>query len=210
MTELARRYHAFMAQPVIRDFQARGGRVFIACENRPTSMIATLIAAGHRHFAEKFVQEAAAKWPALRQLAPDITLHDFGRLQGNKALAAARLFDAIESIDRDSLLPILARAQPLPLYLQINTGREAQKGGVAPDQAEALLATFHARLGRAAAGVMAIPPRDADPRPHFRWLRRFMEQQKLAECMMGMSNDYAIAIAEGATMIRVARAVFGE
>ncbi len=210
MTDLTRRYHAFMAQPVIRDFQARGGRVFIACENRPASTIATLIAAGHRHFAEKFVQETAAKWPALRQLAPDITLHDFGRLQGNKALAATRLFDAIESIDRDSLLPILARARPLPLYIQVNTGREAQKGGVAPDQAEALLAACHARLGRAAAGVMAIPPRDADPRPHFRWLRRFMEQQKLAECMMGMSNDYAIAIAEGATMIRVARAVFGE
>ncbi len=208
MSALRERYERCMAQPVLRDFIAEGGRVFIACEQRAPETIAELIAAGQRHFAEKFLQEAAAKWPALRALAPDLVLHDFGRLQSNKVAGAAALFDANESIDRESLLPLLCRARPIPLYLQINIGRETQKGGVAPERAEALLDTFRHKLGRAPAGVMAIPPKHDDPRPHFRWLRRFMERHALAECMMGMSGDYQIAIDEGATMIRVGRAVF--
>lgn len=210
MSAVRQRYERFMAQPVLRDFIARGGRVFIACEQRPPVAIAELIAAGQRHFAEKYVQEAAAKWPSLRNLAPDLVLHDFGRLQRNKVARATTLFDGIESVDRATLLPLLRQARCLPLYLQINIGHEPQKGGVVPEQAEALLDAFRSQLGRTPAGVMAIPPKHDEPRRHFRWLRRFMERHALADCMMGMSGDYQIAIEEGATMIRVARAVFGQ
>ncbi len=207
------RYDRFMALPAIRRFVAGGGRVFLATEGRPASAIAALIGVGHRTFAEKYVQEALRKWLPLRDLADDLVLHDFGRLQTNKVRPALALFDAIESLDRPSLADALARradrVRVQRLYLQINLGRESQKGGAHLNEADALLHLCQARCPLALVGVMAIPPRLDDPLPHFRTLRAFADRHGLRECVMGMSDDFETAIRCGATAIRIGRAVFG-
>ena len=217
---VAARYDRFFADPAIAGFVARGGRVFIATEGRSTTAVQALLHLGHRHFAEKYVQETAHKWPQLRASHPDVRLHDFGRLQSNKVAAALRLFDAIESVDRPRLAATLGRQLAIArhwaaggsapaLYLQVNLGAEPQKGGVVPEHAEAFAAHCHDELGLRFTGVMAIPPRLAPPAPHFRALRRLADRLHLAECVMGMSDDHGSAIACGSTAIRIGRAILG-
>ena len=207
---LSSRYSAFMSQPVVQRFLRDGGKVFVATDGRAAAEILALINAGHRHFAEKFVQEALLKWSHLPRA--NVTLHGYGRLQRNKTFKACRLFDGIESLGRDPLLAQLSHLRrsgtPLPpFYLQVNVGSETQKEGYS--RADAGQALAAARLaGLDIRGVMAIPPRDENPTPHFRWLRQFAEREGLGECMMGMSEDFEIAIGEGATAIRIGRAVF--
>lgn len=207
---LVTRYRAFMSQPVVQRFVKDGGRVFAATEGRAAADILALLSAGHRHFAEKFVQETELKWSHLPR--SNVTLHGFGRLQRNKTGRACRLFDSIESLGRDALLAKLIELRRSgirlpPFYLQVNVGGEPQKEGYS--RAAAAGALEAARLaGLDIRGVMAIPPRGEDPTRHFRWLRRFAEQEGLRECVMGMSQDFTVAIDEGATAIRIGRALF--
>jgi pyridoxal phosphate enzyme (YggS family) len=175
--------------------------------------IRPLIAAGQRHFGENRVQEAAAKWPALRAEADGITLHLIGQLQSNKAEEAVGLFDAIHSVDRSSLIQALAKArdkagkQP-QLFVQVNIGDEEQKGGCAVADLPALLAEAK-ETGLEIAGLMAIPPADIEPAPYFALLDELAERNDLPLRSMGMSSDYETAVMLGATHVRVGTALFG-
>jgi pyridoxal phosphate enzyme (YggS family) len=212
--DLEARYERLMSERSVRSFLRQGGEVFLATERQPVESVRVLLGLGHRHFAEKYVQEATSKWPALRASTPGLRLSDFGRLQTNKVRAALALFDTIESVDRPSLALALARKRVdasgrASLYVQVNTGKEPQKGGLFPEDVARFCAYCRDELGLPIAGLMAIPPRSAEPRAHFSLLRRLADDNQLAGCSMGMSGDYPVAIDCGATVIRIGRAVFG-
>ena len=177
--------------------------------------IEPVIAAGQRVFGENRVQEAKAKWPALRARHGDLELHLVGSLQSNKAREAVALFDAIHSVDRASLAAALAKEiaaqarRPL-LFVEINTGAEPQKAGVQPQDADAFLAACRDRYGLAISGLMCIPPLDEAPAPHFALTAQIARRNGLVLLSMGMSADFATAIAFGATHVRVGTAIFGE
>ena len=180
----------------------------------PAEAIEPALLAGQRVFGENYVQEAKEKWPALRERHPGVELHMIGPLQSNKARDAVQLFDVIESLDRTSLAKELAkemaRQQRRPtLLVQVNTGAEPQKGGVLPEQVDAFLAECRDRHGLAVSGLMAIPPADEPPAPHFALLTTIARRNGLAVVSMGMSADYEQAIAMGATHVRVGSAIFG-
>jgi pyridoxal phosphate enzyme (YggS family) len=169
--------------------------------------------AGQRVFGENRVQEAAGKFPALKASYPDLELHLIGPLQTNKAREAVALFDVIESVDRERLARELAKEMARTgrrprLYVQVNIGEEPQKAGVAPAELDALLASCKA-LGLAIEGLMCIPPVDQPPAPFFARLRELAARHALPVASMGMSGDYAEAIAQGATHVRVGSAIFG-
>ncbi len=175
--------------------------------------IAAAIAAGQRVFGENRVQEAKAKWPALRAAHPGVELRLIGHLQTNKAADAVALFDAIETVDSARLAHALAkeaarRGRTLRCLVQVNTGAEAQKSGVAPADAGALVAQCRAP-GLEIEGLMCIPPAGEDPLPHFQALAALAKRLGLAVLSMGMSADYQAAIAAGATHVRVGTAIFG-
>lgn len=176
--------------------------------------IEPVIAAGQSVFGENRVQEAKAKWPALKERHPGIALHLVGSLQSNKAREAVALFDAIHSLDRPSLAEALAREidrqgrRPL-LFAEINTGAESQKAGVLPQDADAFLAACRDRYGLVVAGLMCIPPADEAPAPHFALTAKIARRNGLTLLSMGMSADFATAIAMGATHVRVGTAIFG-
>ncbi|MCE2576178.1 YggS family pyridoxal phosphate-dependent enzyme [Komagataeibacter sp. FNDCR2] len=170
--------------------------------------------AGQRVFGENRVQEAAAKFPALRARWPDLRLHIIGGLQTNKAAEAVRIADMIESLDRPALSDALARAAEragrLPdLLVQVNTGDETQKSGVRLEDADEFIDHSRARFGAAVKGLMCIPPHDQDPAPHFRLLADMAARHGLPVVSMGMSADFERAIACGATLVRVGSAIFG-
>ena len=174
--------------------------------------IAPLLAAGQRDFGESRVQEAAAKWPALRTAHPDLKLHMIGRLQSNKAAEAIDLFDTIHSLDRPSLFEALVAAgtkvQKFPdCFVQVNVGEEDQKGGIAPADLGAFLALVRASP-LPLAGLMCIPPADREPAPFFAFLSELARRHDVAGLSMGMSADYATAVMLGATHIRVGSALF--
>jgi len=176
--------------------------------------IAPVIAAGQRVFGENRVQEAKAKWPGLISAYPDIALHLIGPLQSNKAREAVALFDAIHSVDRPSICEALAKEidsqkrQP-QLFVQLNTGEEPQKAGVAPAEADAFIASCREKYGLPISGLMCIPPVDDAPAPHFALTAKIAERNGLKGLSMGMSADFAIAIQFGATHVRVGSAIFG-
>lgn len=177
--------------------------------------IQPLIEAGVRDFGENRVQEAAAKWPPLRAATPDLRLHLVGPLQSNKAGDAVALFDAIHSIDRDKIAAAVAKemvrqSRQLQLYVQVNTGGEPQKAGVLPEAAVGFVERCRAEHGLLIAGLMAIPPIDEAPGPHFALLAKLAREAAVTRLSMGMSADFETAIAFGATDIRVGRALFGE
>lgn len=177
--------------------------------------IESVIAAGQRVFGENRVQEAKAKWPPLLSRHADIKLHLIGPLQSNKAKEAVALFDAIHSVDRASLCEALAkeidkqRRQPI-LFAEINTGAEAQKAGVLPQDADVFLAACRNKYGLTISGLMCIPPLDEAPGPHFALTAKIAKRNGLKLLSMGMSADFTTAIALGATHIRVGSAIFGE
>ena len=177
--------------------------------------IEPVIAAGHTIFGENRVQEAKAKWPALRLRHPGIELHLVGPLQSNKAKDAVALFDAIHSVDRPSLCAALAQEiaklgrQPT-LFAEINTGGESQKAGVLPERADEFLEVCRATYGLVISGLMCIPPANEPPAPHFALTAKIARRHGLRLLSMGMSADFQTAIALGATHIRVGTAVFGE
>lgn len=175
--------------------------------------IRPLIAAGQRVFGENRVQEAEAKWPALREATPGISLHLIGQLQSNKADEAVALFDAIHSLDRPSLVTALAKAMDKArrrpdCFVQVNIGAEPQKGGVAIPDLPALLAEARG-AGLPVKGLMCIPPADVEPAPYFALLAKLARDEGLAGLSMGMSSDYATAVTLGATHVRVGTALFG-
>src|SRR5208282_5384738 len=170
--------------------------------------IERVIASGQRVFGENRVQEAKGKWPPLRARYGDLELHLVGSLQSNKAREAVALFDAIHSVDRDSLAEALAKEcgrqgrRPL-LFVEINTGAEPQKGGVAPQDADKFLAACRERHGLAISGLMCIPPADEAPAPHFALTAKIARRNGLKLLSMGMSADFQTAVAFGATHVRV-------
>lgn len=175
--------------------------------------IAPLIAAGQRRFGENRVQEAEAKWPALRAAHPDIELHLVGQLQSNKAEAAVALFDAIHSVDRSSLIQALARAierqgRAPRLFVQVNIGEEPQKGGCAIADFPALLAEAQA-AGLTIDGLMCVPPAGLDAAPYFALAAKLARDNGLAGLSMGMSDDFETAVTLGATHVRIGSALFG-
>jgi pyridoxal phosphate enzyme (YggS family) len=176
--------------------------------------VAAAIAAGQRVFGENRVQEAQAKYPALRAGHPDLELHLIGPLQTNKVKEAVALFDVIETLDRPRLAEALKQEfvrQPRAprLFVQVNTGEEPQKAGVNPAEADAFIADCRDRLGLEIAGLMCIPPVDDEPAPHFALLREIARRNGVRSLSMGMSADYEIAIRFGATHVRIGTAIFG-
>jgi hypothetical protein len=182
-------------------------------KTQPAAAIEPLLATGHRHFGENRVQEAAAKWPALRERYADVTLHCIGQLQSNKAEEAVHLFDAIHVVDRLSLVTALAKAMERSgrrpaCFLQVNIGEEAQKGGCAIADLPALLAAARA-AALPVAGLMCIPPADTEAAPYFALLAKLARDSGVDGLSMGMSADFETAVAIGATHVRVGSALFG-
>ena len=183
-------------------------------KTHPAAAVAAALAAGQTAFGENRVQEAAAKFPPLRADWPALRLHLIGALQTNKARDAVRLADVIESLDRPRLAAALAEAmrkegrQPT-LLVQVNTGDEPQKAGVPRAEAEAFLRACREEHGLPVRGLMCIPPLAEDPRPHFEYLAGLAARHGLPVLSMGMSADFEVAIACGATHVRLGTAIFG-
>lgn len=176
--------------------------------------IRPVIEAGCRVFAENKVQEAAGKWPALKNEFPGIELRLIGPLQSNKAKDAVAVFDVIESVDRDKIAAELAREMKSQgksprFYVQVNTGSEPQKAGIEPQDAVAFVDRCTNVHGMQIEGLMCIPPAGEDPGPHFDMLARLAREAGLQKLSMGMSGDYQAAIAHGSTSVRVGSAIFG-
>lgn len=179
-----------------------------------TEEIEPVLAAGHRRFGENRVQEAKGKWPALKARYPGTALHLIGPLQSNKTKEAVELFDAIHSIDRPKIARAIAeemarQERQLQLFVQVNTGEEPQKAGVLPAELPALLALCRDELGLKLDGLMCIPPVDEEPAIHFAFLAKLAGENGLSGLSMGMSDDFATAVAFGATHVRVGSAIFG-
>jgi pyridoxal phosphate enzyme (YggS family) len=177
--------------------------------------IEPVIAAGQRVFGENRVQEAKTKWPALQDLYPDIELHLIGPLQSNKAREAVALFNVIHSLDRPSLAEALAKeivrqGRTPRLLIEINTGGEPQKAGVLPEQADDFIRRCRDEFRLPIAGLMCLPPADEPPAPHFALTAKIARRNELNLLSMGMSADFPIAIAMGATHVRIGTAIFGD
>jgi PLP dependent protein len=180
---------------------------------QPLDRVTAVLDQGHRVFGENYVQEAAAKWPDLRARYGPVAVHMVGPLQTNKAKQAVELFDAIHTLDRQSLADKLAslaqtRGTSPQIFVQVNTGAEPQKAGILPDDADTFIAAARAR-DLPLAGLMCIPPEAEDPAPHFAQLSGIAARNGLAGLSMGMSSDFEAAIAAGATHVRVGSAIFG-
>jgi pyridoxal phosphate enzyme (YggS family) len=176
--------------------------------------IEPVIKSGQRVFGENRVQEAKAKWPGLMSAYPGISVHLIGPLQSNKTKEAVALFDAIHSVDRPSLCEALAKEfssqeRRPQLFVQLNTGEEPQKAGVAPTDADRFIANCREKYGLPISGLMCIPPVDDAPAPHFALTAKIAARNGLKNLSMGMSADFATAIALGATHVRIGSAIFG-
>lgn len=176
--------------------------------------IVPVLDAGQRVFGENRVQEAKSKWPALRERYGDIELHLIGPLQSNKAREAVALFDCVHTIDRPRIARAIAeemarQQRRLKLFIEVNTGEEAQKAGVAPAALPALVGLCRDELKLDIAGLMCIPPHEEEPAVHFALLAKLARAHGLAALSMGMSADFETAIQFGATHVRVGSAIFG-
>lgn len=176
--------------------------------------IRPLLEAGHRVFGENRVQESQEKWPGLREAFPNLELRLIGPLQSNKAADAVALFDVIETVDRPKIAKALAKemeaqGRQLPVLIQVNTGEEPQKAGIAPAQTADFFRACRDEYGLDVRGLMAIPPAGAVPAPHFALLKQIAVRLDLAEVSMGMSGDYEAAVSLGATHVRVGSGIFG-
>ena len=183
-------------------------------KSQPAAHARAALAAGHRVFGENRVQEADAKWPALRQEFPDLVLHLIGPLQRNKVKRAIRLFDVIESVDRPEVARAIAEAGAVEprrpqLFVQVNIGEEPQKAGVLPEETDGLVRYCRDELKLPVRGLMCVPPVDEDPPLYFALLREIARRNGLDDLSMGMSGDFPAAIWFGATFVRVGTAIFG-
>ena len=180
---------------------------------QPNERVAAVLEEGHRVFGENRVQEAEGKWPAFREAYSDVELHLIGPLQTNKVRVAMGLFDVIHTVDRPKLARAIARiAEEIghcpKLFVQVNTGDEAQKAGVSVDEVDALIAECR-ELALPVVGLMCLPPVDEAPSLHFALLAKIAARNGLSGLSMGMSGDFEEAIAQGATHVRVGSAIFG-
>jgi pyridoxal phosphate enzyme (YggS family) len=176
--------------------------------------IEPLLEAGHRVFGENRVQEAASKWPALKERFEGVELRLIGPLQSNKAADAVALFDVIETVDRPKIARVLAEEmrkqdRRLPVFVQVNTGEEPQKAGVTPAETTAFVQACRSEHNLDVVGLMAIPPQGAVPAPHFALLGKLAKEAGLPRLSMGMSSDYEAAVSLGATDVRVGSGIFG-
>ncbi len=180
----------------------------------PAAGIRPVLGAGQRVFGENRVQEAQAKWPALRAEFPDLELHLVGPLQSNKTKDAVALFDVVETVDREKIAAALAseierQGRKPKLYVQVNTGSEPQKAGVVPSEAVAFVDRCRTAHGLEISGLMCIPPAGENPGPHFALLGKLAREAGAGKLSMGMSDDFELAIRFGATSVRVGSAIFG-
>jgi pyridoxal phosphate enzyme (YggS family) len=176
--------------------------------------IAPFLLAGQRVFGENRVQEAKDKWPGLRESYPDVELHLIGPLQTNKAREAVALFDVIETVDREKLASMLAEemaraGRRLPCFVQVNIGLEEQKAGIAPAETVAFVTRCRDVHGLDIVGLMCIPPDGVPPGPYFAHLAELGREAGVARLSMGMSGDFEVGIAMGATDVRLGSALFG-
>ena len=183
-------------------------KTFDAEHIRPTIQV------GQRVFGENRVQEAQGKWPALKAETPTIELHLIGPLQSNKAADAVALFDVVETVDREKIARALAeevkrQGRSIRFYIQVNTGLEPQKAGIAPGDVASFVALCRDYLGMRVEGLMCIPPVDENPGPHFALLAKLAGENGLKKLSIGMSGDFETAIGFGATSVRVGSAIFG-
>ncbi|MFX4220130.1 MAG: YggS family pyridoxal phosphate-dependent enzyme [Thalassobaculum sp.] len=181
---------------------------------QPLERVEAALRAGQRVFGENRVQEAKGKWPDFRARYPDVELHLIGPLQTNKVREAVELFDVIQTVDRPKLARELAKemekqGKRLDCYIQVNTGEEEQKAGIAPAEAEGFIAACRDELGLPVFGLMCIPPVDDNPALHFAMLREIAKRNGIANLSMGMSGDFETAVEMGATHVRVGTAIFG-
>ncbi|EHS50263.1 protein of unknown function UPF0001 [Rhizobium sp. PDO1-076] len=211
----------------LREIQGRMAKAATEANREPESVslvavsktfeaddIRPVIATGQRIFGENRVQEAQGKWPALQAETTGIELHLIGPLQSNKAAEAVALFDVIETVDREKIARTLAQEckrqnRTLRFYIQVNTGLEPQKAGIAPDDVAAFVRLCRDELGLNVEGLMCIPPVDENPGPHFALLAKLAGENDVARLSMGMSGDFETAIGFGATTVRVGSAIFG-
>ena len=180
---------------------------------QPEDRVTAALLDGQCVFGENYVQEAAAKWPGFREVFGPVELHMIGPLQTNKAKQAFDLFDVLHTLDRTSLSEKLANLAQVQgrcpqLFVQVNTGAESQKAGILPDALDLFLRDCSAR-DLNPIGLMCIPPEAQDPAPHFRALAQMAARNGLKYLSMGMSSDFEVAVAHGATHIRVGSAIFG-
>jgi PLP dependent protein len=201
---------------VAADCGRKAGAVTLVAVSKTfdSDVIRSALDSGQRVFGENRVQESQTKWPALKAEYPDTELHLIGPLQSNKASEAVALFDIIETVDREKIARVLAdevakQGRHLEFYVQVNTGLEPQKAGIAPDETVEFVALCRDRLNLNVIGLMCIPPNGENPGPHFALLAKLAEKCKLDRLSMGMSSDYEIAIRFGATSVRVGSAIFG-
>ena len=183
-------------------------KTFAADDIRP------VLNAGQRVFGENRVQESQDKWPQLRKEFPDVELHLIGPLQSNKAADAVALFDVIHTVVREKIAKVLAtemtkQVKPVRLFVQVNTGEEEQKAGIAPKEAVAFVERCRDVHGLTIEGLMCIPPLDENPGPHFALLRKIAADAAVEKLSMGMSSDFETAIEFGASHVRVGSAIFG-
>ena len=183
-------------------------------KTHPAEAVQAALQAGQRVFGENRVQEAAAKFPALRGAYPDLKLHLIGPLQTNKVRQAVETCDAIQTVDRDRLAEALAtelakQGRRPDLFIQVNTGEEPQKAGIPPAEADGFIRRCREEFRLPIVGLMCIPPAEEHPAPHFALLREIARRHDLAQLSMGMSGDYETAIRFGATHVRIGTAIFG-
>lgn len=184
-------------------------------KQQPWDAIEAALGAGQRVFGENRVQEAQARWKDRAERWPDLELRLIGPLQSNKAGDAVALFEAIETVDRESLAAtlagVIARAGRQPeLFVQVNTGEEPQKSGVLPSEADAFVARCRDVHGLKITGLMCIPPAGEEPAMHFALLAKIASRNGLSKLSMGMSGDFETAVRHGATHVRIGSALFGE
>ena len=218
MTDSTARYREIQARIAAAALEAgrtvAGITLFAVAKTFAAQDILPVLDLGHTAFGENRVQEAKAKWPALQITHPQARLHLIGPLQSNKALEAVQLFSAIHSLDRESLAMALAReldrsGRRIDLFVQVNTGLEPQKSGIAPAHTLAFVERCRTALRLPVIGLMCIPPEHEEPSVHFAMLARLARDCGLDKLSMGMSGDFETAIAFGATHLRVGSAIFG-
>lgn len=213
-TRLAALQQQIAAASALSPVTSRHVTLIGASKTQPEEMLEAALTLGLSDFGENRVQEAQAKWPALKARHPTARLHLIGPLQSNKARDAVELFDVIHTVDRPKIADALAEAiaqtgRKPQLLIQVNTGEEPQKSGIAPREVAELLAYCH-NLNLPIAGLMCVPPADINPAPHFALLKKMTDTLGLIELSMGMSGDFETAIRLGATLVRVGTALFGE
>lgn len=214
LNTLDKSYIQFMRQTVIRQFVAGGGKVYAATEGQSREAIERLLSLGHRHFAEKYLQEASVKYSDLLRKYPDIRLSYFGKLQTNKIKKIIDLFHTVESVSRPKEAAFIKNyigrhpGRAAEFFVQWNIGEEMQKNGTSADELPLLLRQCKT-VGLPITGLMIIPPKAANSFPYFKTARMMADHYHLDKCQMGFSADYEKAIHCGATQIRISKLFFG-